>query len=307
VHVPSPTRLQCPDLHDLSSPPVIGDLSPGYRYARWDSPADLSPDCRDRLHHTLRDLAARAFGADHSGYWRTRVAAGFFDQITTLALILGPDGVPVGWGGYHRRRFAARHALYLDAAGVVPAHRRFGLSAALMTRFLTREVLARPLSSTYVVLRTRHPAVYSAWRDGLGRNRVHPHRDRPLPVRVRRLAGDAAAWLGDGARLDPDTLLVRDAYRMFDGEIYGTRPHSGDERLDAYFAREIGPKDALLVVARVSAPALLRVLAGQALRRRSAALPPVGGRARRTARGDGFRSTVPTGAGAGGLIPGGRP
>ena len=307
MHVPSPTRLQCPDLHDLSSPPTVGDLCAGYRLARWNSPADLAPDCRDRLHRILRDLAARAFAADHSGYWRSRVSGGFFDQISTLALILGPDGTPVGWGGYHRRRFASRRALYLDAAGVVPAHRRFGLSAALMAHFLTREVLAHPLSPTYVVLRTRHPAVYSAWRDGLGRHRVHPHRDRPLPVRVRRLAGDAAAWLGDGPRLEPDTLLVRDAYHMFDGDIYGVRPHSGDERLDAYFAREIGPKDALLVVARVSAPALVRILVGRALARRSAGRPPTGGRPRRSARGSGVRHSVPTGAGAAGLIPGARP
>ncbi|WP_304455081.1 GNAT family N-acetyltransferase [Nocardiopsis sp. YSL2] len=306
--MPSPTRLQYPDLHDLSSPPVISDLCAGYRLARWDSPADLAPGCRDRLHHILRDLAARAFAADHSGYWRGRVDAGFFDQISTLALILGPDGAPVGWGGYHRRRFAGRRALYLDAAGVVPAHRRFGLSAALMSHFLSREVLTHPLSPTYVVLRTRHPAVYSAWRDGLGRNRVHPHRDRPLPVRIRRLAGDAAAWLGDGPRLDPDTLLVRDAYRMFDGDIYGVRPRSGDERLDAYFEREIGPKDALLVVARISVPALARVLVGRALaRRRSAGRPPSGGRPRIATRDDGVRRSVPTGAGAGGIIPGGRP
>ncbi|WP_121188440.1 GNAT family N-acetyltransferase [Nocardiopsis sp. Huas11] len=305
--MPSPTRLQCPDLRDLSSPPVVGDLCPGYRLARWDSPADLAPECRDRLHHLLRDLAARAFAADHSGYWRGRVSAGFFDQISTLALVLGPDGEPVGWGGYHRRRFAGRRALYLDAAGVVPAHRRFGLSAALMAHFLTREVLAHPFSSTYVVLRTRHPAVYSAWRDGLGPHRVHPHRDRPLPVRVRRLAGDAAAWLGDGPRLEPDTLLVRGAYRMFDGDIYGVRPHSGDERLDAYFAREVGPKDALLVVARVGAPSLVRILAGRAMARRSAGRPPSGGRPSHVRPEEQVHRSVPNGAGASGLIPGARP
>jgi len=306
--VPAPTRLHCPDLRDLSAPPTIRPLGTDYRVARWDSPASLSPDCRERLHLTLRGLAARAFGADHSGYWRARVDAGFFDQISTLALILGPDGVPVGWGGYHRRRFASRRALYLDAAGVVPAHRRFGLSTTLMTHFLAREVLSHPLRRTYVVLRTRHPAVYAGWRKCLGATRVHPHEHRPLPALVRRIAGEAAEWLGDGPRFDPDTLLVRDAYRMFDGDIYGVRPRSGHAQLDDYFDHEVGPKDAVLVVGRVSAPDLARITAGQVLRARARSMPAVGGRpVRGAAPCEPPGRAAPTGAGAAGLIPGGRP
>ncbi|WP_150239949.1 GNAT family N-acetyltransferase [Nocardiopsis quinghaiensis] len=301
-------QIKSPELRGLSTPPTVRDLCPGYRVARWDSPAALSPPCRERLHHTLRDLAARAFGADHSGYWRTRVEAGFFDQIATLALILGPDGSPVGWGGYHRRRFASRRALYLDAAGVVPAHRRFGLSAALMTHFLAREILLHPLRRTYVVLRTRHPAVYAGWRKGLGAARVFPNEFRPLPARVRRIAGEAAEWLGDGPRLETDTLLVRDAYRMFDGEIYGTRPRSGHTPLDDYFSHQVGPKDAVLVVARTSAPVLARVTAARVLRARAQTMPVVGGRPVRGADPvDPVSGTAPSGAGPAGLMPGVRP
>ncbi|WP_159944449.1 MULTISPECIES: GNAT family N-acetyltransferase [unclassified Nocardiopsis] len=296
------------ELRGLSAPPTVRDLCTGYRVARWDCPGALSPSCRERLHRTLRELAARAFGADHSDYWRTRVDTGFFDQITTLALILGPDGAPVGWGGYHRRRFAARRALYLDAAGVVPAHRRFGLSAALTTHFLAREVFLHPLRRTYVVMRTRHPAVYAAWRKGLGHGHVFPNERRPLPARVRRIAQEAAAWLGDGPGLDPDTLLVRDAYRVFDGEIYGTRPRSGHTPLDEYFAQRVGPKDAVLVVARMSAPALARIRAARALRARAQGLPAAGGRPVRGADPlDPVSGAGPGPAGAAGLMPGVRP
>ncbi|OKI23023.1 hypothetical protein A6A08_18495 [Nocardiopsis sp. TSRI0078] len=301
-------QIKSPELRGLSAPPIVRDLCPGYRVARWDSPAALAPPCRERLHHTLRELAARAFGADHSGYWRTRVEAGFFDQIATLALILGPDGSPVGWGGYHRRRFASRRALYLDAAGVVPAHRRFGLSAALMTHFLAREVLLHPLRRTYVVLRTRHPAVYAGWRKGLGAARVFPNELRPLPALVRRIAGEAAEWLGDGPRLETDTLLVRDAYRMFDGEVYGTRPRSGHTPLDDYFAHRVGPKDAVLVVARTSAPVLARATAARVLRAQVRNMPAVGGRPVRGAEpADPVAGTAPGGAGPAGLMPGARP
>ncbi|MFE9243816.1 GNAT family N-acetyltransferase [Nocardiopsis sp. NPDC006938] len=306
--MPDQIRHHSLELRELSVAPTIRPLRPGYRVARWDDPTSLAPACRARLHHTLRDLAARAFGADHSGYWHARMASGFFDQISSLALILGPDGVPVGWGGYHRRRFAARHALYLDAAGVVPAHRRSGLSAALMTHFLNREVLAHPLSSTYVVLRTRHPAVYAGWRKGLGPARVFPRQDRPVPGLVQRIAADAAEWLGDGPGLDPESLLVRDAYRMFDGEIYGVAPRSGDPVLDARFAREVGPKDAVLVVARMGALPLARFALGRALTSRPRPAHATRGRTApgRPTRDDFAVRATPTGAGAGGLIPGGR-
>ncbi|WP_017586441.1 GNAT family protein [Nocardiopsis ganjiahuensis] len=305
--MPDQTRHPCPELRELSVPPVIRPLRPGYRVARWDNPTALTPQCRERLHSALRDLAARAFGADHSGYWRTRMASGFFDQISSLALILGPGDVPVGWGGYHRHRFASRRALYLDATGVVPAHRRFGLSAALMTHFLHREVLTHPLSNTYVVLRTRHPAVYAGWRKGLGRARVFPRQDRPVPGLVRRIASDAADWLGDGPRLEPDTLLVRDAYRMFDGEIYGVAPRSGDRDLDARFAREVGPKDAVLVVARMGVLPLARCALGRLLNSRPSPAPATGGRPVPGAVPENLTArAAPTGAGAGGLIPGGR-
>ncbi|QRN79760.1 MAG: GNAT family N-acetyltransferase, partial [Nocardiopsis sp. BM-2018] len=232
---------------------------------------------------------------------------GLVDQISSLALILGPDGVPVGWGGYHRRSFASRRALYLDAAGVVPAHRRSGLSAALMTHFLNREVLAHPLTNTYVVLRTRHPAVYAGWRKGLGQARVFPRQDRPVPGLVRRIATDAADWLGDGPRLDPDTLTVRDAYRMFDGEIYGVTPRSGDPALDTRFAREVGPKDAVLVVARMSVLPLARVALGRLLGAQPHPAPRAGGRPVPGAVPENLTArATPTGAGAAGLIPGGR-
>ncbi|WP_394296844.1 GNAT family N-acetyltransferase [Nocardiopsis lucentensis] len=301
VGVCVPTRPRCPELRHLNCPPTLHDLAPGYRVARWDHPRALSARSRDRLHITLRDLAERAFGADHSGYWHTRVQSGFFDRITTLALILGPDDTPVGWGGYHRLRLASRRSLYLDAAGVVPAHRRFGLSTALMTHFLTREVLAHPLSNTYVVLRTRHPAVYAGWRRGLGTRRVFPDRHRALPSLIRRLAGEAAEWLGDGPRLHPDTLVVRDAYRMFDGDIYGIRPRSGDTGIDDYFDDTVGPKDAVLVVARTNVHALARVAAARRLRARLR---------HRTANGtrpapdhtEDVRTATPTGAGASGLL-----
>ncbi|MEU3309358.1 GNAT family N-acetyltransferase [Nocardiopsis sp. NPDC055551] len=304
--MPEQTRTLSPDLRDLGAPPTVRPLVNGYQVARWDTPAALTGPGRQRMLTLLRDLAARSFGADHSDYWHTRVDSGFFDHISCLALILDPAGTPVGWGGYHRHRFASRRALYLDAAGVVPAHRRFGLSSALMTHFLTRELIARPWGNTYVVLRTRHPAVYSGWRKGLGRTRVHPRRDRPVPAMIARIATDAAHWLGDGPRLDPRTLLVRDAYRMFEGRVYGVTPRSGHIDLDTYFAEQVGPKDAVLMVVRMSALPLARILLGRYLGGPSPA--PTGGRPPRGAVP--VRSTVqaaPTGAGASGLIPGERP
>lgn len=304
--MPDQNRLLSPELRELNVPPTVRPLSDGYRIARWHRPASLNEPCRAHVQTVLRDLAARSFGADHSEYWRTRAGSGFFEHISCLALILDHDGTPIGWGGYHRRRFASRRALYLDAAGVLPAHRRFGLSSALMTHFLTREVLSHPWNNTYVVLRTRHPAVYAGWRKGLGSARVFPRCDRPVPTTIARIATDAARWLGDGSHLDPRTLLVRDAYRMFEGRVYGADPRSGDRELDGYFTRRVGPKDAVLMVMRVSAPLLLRVLLG---RLRGVPSPvSTGGRPVRGADpAETTRRAAPTGAGAWGFNTKGRP
>lgn len=265
----------------LAPLPTVRDLCPGYRVARWDSPAALPADRRHRLHMILRGLAARAFGADHSAYWHARIEGGFFDRVTSLALVLDRGGVPVGWGGYHRLRLAGRPALYLDATGVVPAHRRAGLTSALMTHFLTREIRTRPLRGMDVVMRTRHPAVYAGWLHNLGPNRVFPNARRPLPARVRRVAAEAADWLGDGPGLDPDTLVVRDAYRVFEGDVYGVRPRSGHSDIDDLFARSVGPKDALMVVAHLDAAALARCALARAARSRVRRMPALGGRPRR--------------------------
>ncbi|WP_017602748.1 GNAT family N-acetyltransferase [Nocardiopsis alkaliphila] len=304
--MPDQSRLLSPELRELNAPPTVRPLANGYRIARWDRPSSLTEPCRAHMQVILRDLAARSFGADHSDYWRTRIGSGFFEHVSCLALILDQDGIPVGWGGYHRRRFASRRALYLDAAGVLPAHRRFGLSRALMTYFLTREVLARPWSNTYVLLRTRHPAVYAGWRKGLGPSRVFPRRGRPVPTTIARIATDAARWLGDGPHLDPRTLLVRDAYRMFEGRVYGADPCSGDSELDGYFTRRVGSKDAVLMVMRMSAPFLLRVLLGRWWGTPSPV--PTGGRPGRGADpAETTRRAAPTGAGALGFVKEGRP
>ncbi|WP_239643789.1 GNAT family N-acetyltransferase [Nocardiopsis kunsanensis] len=264
--MPAQTRPPCPQLRGLSVEPTVRRLSPGYRLARWERPDLLGPQCRERLQVLLRSLAARAFGADHSDYWDARVEGGFFDRISTLALILGPDGEPVGWGGYHRQCFAGRRVVYLDAAGVVPEHRRFGLSAALALRFMAREIWSHPWAATYVLLRTRHPAVYAGWRKGLGADRVFPNEYRAVPARVRRVAQEAAHWLGDGPRLEPEGLLVRDAYRVFEGQVYGCEPVCGDARIDGFFAERVGGKDALMVVVRVNAPLLAWAVAVRGLR-----------------------------------------
>lgn len=278
VRVPTQTRIPCPDLRDLSVSPTLYDLSPGYRLARWHTPSALAPPCRDRLRRLLCELAERTFHADHSSYWRGRVEAGFFDRITDLALILGPEGAPVGWGGHHRRRFAGRRVLHLDTLGVLPAHRRFGLSSALVSHFLTREVFTHPLFPTYVVMCTRNPAVHNGWWEGFGPGRVFPDRDRTTPASVRRVAGQVAQWLGDGPGMDPHTLVVRDAYRMFDGDVYGVPLSSGRAHIDAYFEDNLGAKDAVLVVVRLSAPALAAALCARAARERVRRRPWLGGR-----------------------------
>ncbi len=244
-------RLTAADLRGFSAPPKVRNLHNGYRSASWTAPAKLAAGCRERIFDVVADVATRTFETDHSNYWKARKEQNFFDQVSNFTLTLAPDDEVVGWAGYQRKRFFGKRVVYLDAAGLLPAHRRSKLSAWVQARFLITEVLLRnPFGHTYVVLRTQNPGIHAGFTKTFGPDRVFPQPDRPVPEQVRRLGVATMRWLGH-------------------------RP----EQIDA---EHIGPTDCFALITKASAGPLLAFMAREASRQ--AATPAGASPRRRTGR-----------------------
>lgn len=238
----------------------------GFTVALWTSPARLSAQDRQLIQDFLVTASQTVFeNADHSSYWRAK--QGVFDKLAGFALLVAPDGEVVGWGGYHRKRFANRDVLYLDAAGVMPEYQRYKLSSRLVTLFYFLERVRRPVRSIYVVLRTQNPAIHAGATKLMGPDRVFPQRDIPVAGEIRRIARETCRWLGQEERLDPNTLIVRDAYREVLAQVYGRTPTSGTATADAYFGQELGSHDAVVMIIKSDLSKVAAFAAGESLRK----------------------------------------
>ncbi|MBC3982271.1 GNAT family N-acetyltransferase [Streptomyces sp. AC563] len=261
-------RLTAADLRGFSAPPKVRNLHNGYRSASWTAPAKLADGCRERIFDVVADVATRTFETDHSNYWKARKEQNFFDQVSNFTLTLAPDDEVVGWAGYQRKRFFGKRVVYLDAAGLLPAHRRSKLSARVQARFLITEVLLRnPFGHTYVVLRTQNPGIHAGFTKTFGPDRVFPQPDRPVPEQVQRLGVATMRWLGHRPeQIDAEKLVVREALGGLLSQLYGQAPRSGDPELDGFFAERIGTTDCFALITKASAGPLLAFMAREASR-----------------------------------------
>ncbi|HEX2316337.1 MAG TPA: hypothetical protein VHJ17_21525 [Thermomonospora sp.] len=234
-------------------------LRPGYRLAVVRDPQRLPPECRDRLLRLLMDGCRNAFGKDLDAYWG-HCGSGFFSGLSVLALAVTDAGDVVGASTARRTDLGDAGLLFLDAAFVVAGHQDRGLTGHI-TRVLIRDHALRcrryPL---YVATRTASPRVYEALRRAAGPGNTHPAIDRPVPVGFQRLGADITGWLGWGDTFDPGTMKAIDAYAALptaDTEDwlpapYLLAPQARDAAVNAFFARHLGPRDAFLVIIRLT-------------------------------------------------------
>ncbi|MBB5936108.1 GNAT family N-acetyltransferase [Streptomyces zagrosensis] len=262
----STLRLSAADLRGFSAPPKVRNLHNGYRSASWTAPAKLADGCRDRIFDVVADVATRTFETDHSGYWKARKEQNFFDNVSNFTLTLAPDDEVVGWAGYQRKKFSGHSAVYLDAAGLLPAHRRSKLTARVQARFLISEILLRnPFGHTYVILRTQNPGIHAGFTKTFGPDRVFPQPDRPVPGEVSRIGGEAMRWLGHSPEsFDPEKLVVKDALNGILSQLYGQAPRSGDPELDEFFTDQIGATDCFVLIIKASPRPILAFMAREA-------------------------------------------
>lgn len=176
-----------------------------------------------------------------------------------LLVLHGRDEV-AGWTSYRSGELAAERILYMDTTGIAPKHQRHGLIPRIQSRVLLRRLAARPLRPLHVIYRTRNPIVWRGLRRRVGPENVAPPLDGRAPAWARRLTMAVDEFLSEPGRLDPETLVVKEAYAARGGAIYGEAevPQSGDPETDRYFDQRLDRDDAMLVIARTTLVGMLR-------------------------------------------------
>ncbi len=238
-----------------------------------EDPGSLAAERRAALIEGLVRASALAFGSETAPIWHERLAHGWFEGLSRLYLILGPDDRLIGWTAYRAALLRRRRCLYMDSTGVVPEFQRHGLIPAVQMGAARRELIRSPLRPLFLFYRTRNPVVYRGLTRTLGSGNVSPPLEGLPQVDMQRLGEAAHTWIDDQFDFDPEQLVVRGVYAR-GAPLYGEdqEPRSGDAAVDRLFERSLGEEDAFLIIARVSMPRL--------------ALDPLARMARRLVSGD---------------------
>ncbi|GAA4616226.1 GNAT family N-acetyltransferase [Saccharopolyspora hordei] len=256
------TRLHLPsDVRHGAKEVAVGR---GLTGLLWTGGARLSPAARQHLRSTFPAVAVQAFTATTEQYWQQWLSDDNLDDLSGLVVVFDATGLPVAWVASNDRRFGGRTCFYAASAGVHPDHQGTGISSTIWRVLLRSAIVRAAPRSLYAVMRTGNPLVYGAWSSATGRDdATWPAPGFAVPEHVRRIAADAAADLDQADRLDPDTLVITDAYDDTEAGLWTQRPTSDRTDVDEWFARLLGPRDAVVLVVRFNP---LQVVVDEALR-----------------------------------------
>lgn len=238
----------CP--HEMLRGAKQVSVGPGLTGLLWaDVATRLPAPAREHLRATFPPVAVQAFTATTEQFWLDWLSDENLDRLAGLVVVLDSDGIPVGWVASSDRRFGGRRCFYASSAGVRPDHQGSGISSTIWRALLRSAIVKAAPHRLYAVMRTANPLVYGAWSSATGRpDAAWPAPGREVPDHVRRIAVDAATDLGQADRLDEKTLAITDAYDDTEAGLWTERPTSDREEVDAWFARLLGPRDAIVLV-----------------------------------------------------------
>lgn len=239
----------------ISSPAVRSgakqiSVHPGLTGLVWtEVSTQLSGAAREHLRETFPAVAVEAFTGTTEEYWQDWLSDEKLDQLAGLVVVFDSDGLPVAWVANNDRWYGGRRCFYANSAGVHPKYQGVGISSTIW-RVLLRSALVKAFPrNLYVVMRTGNPLVYGAWTTAAGRSDVvWPTPGGAVPQHVQRIAVDVAADLGQADRLDPNTLVITDAYDETEVGLWKERPTSDRKDIDDWFAEILGPRDAVVLV-----------------------------------------------------------
>ncbi|MGS1000686.1 hypothetical protein [Burkholderia glumae] len=208
---------------------------------------------RAAIYGALVPVTTRAFGADMTPYWRLRQEQGYFSRLREFTVIEDAAGQMVGWTGYSVIRADTCVTLYIDSTGMVPSHQSGGVMRQLLRARLrlAHAELKAGTTQLFAAARSESPIFYKLLRKVLGGSQLHPQVGASAPAAFLECGRRLAAWLGQAELLEPDSLVLRNAYTMVD-ELYGELPSTGDAELDRLFRDKLGPRDAYLLIGLMS-------------------------------------------------------
>lgn len=242
---------------DLSVPPELASgarrfsVRPGFTGLQWTRVADtLPPSAREILRKVFVPIAVDTFTGTTPEFWNGWLSDTNLDDLQGFILVLDATGTPAAWVAGSRRQFGGQECFYANSAGVHPNYQGSGLSSKIWRELLRTAIAAAAPRRLYAVMRTANPLVYGAWSAAAGRpeNTFPSPTVTAIPHHVRRIATDAAKYLGQLDRLDPETLIIENAYEHTETGLWTDRPTSDRDSIDDWMRATLGPKDAIVLV-----------------------------------------------------------
>lgn len=226
-------------------------VRPGFTGLHWTDVAKrLSPGGREILRRVFVPIAVETFTGTTPEFWNDWLSDANLDDLQGLVLVLDTNGTPAAWVASNQRQFGGRECFYANSAGVHPDYQGSGLSSAIWRELLRSAIAAAAPRRLYAVMRTANPLVYGAWSAAAGGpGQAFPSpASTAVPNQVRRIATDAAEYLGQLDRLDPATLIIKNAYEHTENGLWTDRPTSDQNAVDDWMHATLGPKDAIVLV-----------------------------------------------------------
>lgn len=241
----------------------------GFTGLKWSPVADrLLPQAREALRRELVPVALETFDGTAPEFWLDWLSDASLDAMQGLVVVLDEHSRPAAWVASNRRTFGGRRCFYANSAGVHPRHQGAGLSSAIWRALLKPEIARAAPHRLYAVMRTGNPLVYGAWSAVAGPDKTFPSPGRDVPEQVRAVAVDAARELGQLERLDPRTLVIRDAYDSSEAGLWRHRPRSDRPEVDAWFDELLAPRDAVVLIVAFDPVSMIWGEAARVLARR---------------------------------------
>jgi hypothetical protein len=257
--------------------PICRTLGNGFGYVCWRRPSLLSEANKEGLYQSIIGVASQTFGDDMTPYWKGRAADKYLEKVTRVFLVMDARQL-VGWTGYHRWRVNGHTCIYIDATGMLPHLQKSGVMTQLFGSFLAYEFLRNRLRPIFIAMRSESPVVYHAFFRVVGMQNIYPNlQQRPTPEAVE-IGMHVAKWLHQDEKFEPTTFRVRNA---FDGPcpwrwsptleaLKVEHPVCPDQQINSFFAEQLQPEDAFIIVAKMEASMSAKLLV-RALRQKYAA------------------------------------
>lgn len=185
-------------------------------------------------------VAASAFGLPQTPEFELDVYNHLLNHQTLFAY--DECGAPVGFSSLEYLTAESKGILYISGLVVKKEYQGKGTGTFLATEAIAKIRESKPVD--LIAGRTQNPVVAKTRMNYC--HPVYPINASPDPDII--LAAQALhSHLKMDSPLDPITLVTKNAY---ESPMYINRPLSGRPEIDSFFAKNVGPRDAVFIIGR---------------------------------------------------------